>query len=89
VPVGVMPCWRICAVDALNNASPSGLSANVRALTTYAALTGSDRHRQAAGEALATAAMLAGRTEVGGRAAAYACRHRVCERPVIDPAELV
>jgi hypothetical protein len=89
VPVGVMPCSRICAVDASNNASPSGLSANVRALTTYAALTSSDRHRQAAEEALATAAMLAGRDEVGGRPAAHACRHWVCERPVTDPAVAV
>jgi uncharacterized protein YyaL (SSP411 family) len=137
--------------DAADNASPSGLSATVHALATYAALTGSARHRQAAEEALTTAAMLAeraprfagwslaaarsllggpeeiavvgapgpardalaaaarrrpgavvvvadgprddipllaGRTEVDGRPAAYVCRHQVCERPVTDPADL-
>jgi uncharacterized protein len=47
--------------DASDNASPSGLSATVHALATYAALTGSGRHRQAAEEALATAATLAQR----------------------------
>ncbi len=38
--------------DPSDNASPSGLSAMVHALSTYAALTGSGRHRQAAEEAL-------------------------------------
>ena len=47
--------------DASDNASPSGLSATVHALATYAALTGSGAHRQAAEEALATAATLAER----------------------------
>ncbi len=47
--------------DASDNASPSGLSATVHALATYAALTGSGGHRQAAEEALATAATLAER----------------------------
>ena len=32
--------------------------------------------------------LLAGRTAVDGRAAAYVCRHLVCERPVTDPADL-
>jgi hypothetical protein len=32
--------------------------------------------------------LLAGRTLVGGRAAAYVCRDFVCERPVTDPADL-
>ncbi|GGS88549.1 MULTISPECIES: thioredoxin domain-containing protein [Streptomyces] len=32
--------------------------------------------------------LLAGRTPVEGRAAAYVCRHFVCERPTADPAEL-
>jgi uncharacterized protein len=40
--------------DPSDNASPSGLSAMVHALATYAALTGSGRHRQAAEEALGT-----------------------------------
>jgi uncharacterized protein YyaL (SSP411 family) len=32
--------------------------------------------------------LLAGRTEVDGRAAAYVCRQLVCERPVTDPGAL-
>ncbi|WP_284575875.1 thioredoxin domain-containing protein [Streptomyces sp. 2P-4] len=32
--------------------------------------------------------LLAGRTPVEGRAAAYVCRHFVCARPTADPAEL-
>jgi uncharacterized protein len=47
--------------DPSDNASPSGLSATVHALTTYSALTGSGRHRQAAEEALATTRTLAER----------------------------
>jgi uncharacterized protein len=47
--------------DPSDNASPSGLSATVHALTTYSALTGSGRHRQAAEEALATTRALAER----------------------------
>ncbi|HEX8781352.1 MAG TPA: thioredoxin domain-containing protein [Nocardioides sp.] len=47
--------------DPGDNASPSGLSAVVDALVTYAALTGSGRHRQAAEEALATVHTLATR----------------------------
>ncbi len=137
--------------DPSDNASPSGLSATIHALATYAALTGSGRHRQAAEEALATVAglaqraprfaawslaaaesmldgpeevavvgppgperealasaarrrpgavvvvadgpredipLLAGRVAVDGRAAAYVCRHQVCERPVTSPADL-
>jgi len=46
--------------DPSDNASPSGLSATVQALATYAALTGSARHREAAEQALATTAALAG-----------------------------
>jgi uncharacterized protein len=47
--------------DPSDNASPSGLSSTVHALATYAALTGSGRHRQAAEEALATTRALAER----------------------------
>jgi uncharacterized protein YyaL (SSP411 family) len=47
--------------DPSDNASPSGLSATVHALTSYSALTGSGRHRQAAEEALATTRTLAER----------------------------
>jgi uncharacterized protein len=32
--------------------------------------------------------LLAGRSAVDGRAAAYVCRHQVCERPVTSPEEL-
>jgi uncharacterized protein YyaL (SSP411 family) len=45
--------------DPSDNASPSGLSAMVHALSTYAALTGSGRHRQAAEEALGTVRAIA------------------------------
>ncbi|GAA4711685.1 thioredoxin domain-containing protein [Nocardioides conyzicola] len=45
--------------DASDNASPSGLSSLVHALTTYAAVTGSGRHRDAAEAALETVAAIA------------------------------
>jgi uncharacterized protein len=45
--------------DPSDNASPSGLSSVVHALATYAAITGSGRHRDAAEAALATVATLA------------------------------
>ena len=45
--------------DPADNASPSGLSALVHALSTYAAVTGSGRHRDAAEAALATVGVLA------------------------------
>ncbi|CAI9409982.1 thioredoxin domain-containing protein [Nocardioides sp. T2.26MG-1] len=47
--------------DPSDNASPSGLSSVVHALSTYAALTGSGRHRDAAEAALASVATLAER----------------------------
>ncbi len=47
--------------DPSDNASPSGQSAVIHALVTYAALTGSARHRDAAEEALATVTGLAAR----------------------------
>jgi uncharacterized protein len=42
--------------DPTDNASPSGLSATAEALTTYSALTGSPRHREAAEAAVAVLA---------------------------------
>ncbi|WP_020577223.1 thioredoxin domain-containing protein [Actinopolymorpha alba] len=148
--------------DPTDNATPSGQNAAAGALLTYAALTGSERHRTAAERALGVAgrlaerapraagwglavaeAVLAGPVEVAivgepgdpgraalhqtalrspapgavvvagspedgrpvdgrpvdvpllahrglveGRAAAYVCRHFVCDRPVTDPLEL-
>jgi len=47
--------------DPTDNATPSGTSAAAGALLTYAAYTGSTRHRQAAEQALGTSAALAER----------------------------
>jgi uncharacterized protein len=47
--------------DPSDNASPSGLSSMVHALSAYAAITGSGRHRDAAEAALATVASIAER----------------------------
>jgi uncharacterized protein YyaL (SSP411 family) len=59
--------------DPSDNASPSGQSAMVHALATYAALTGSGAHRTAAEEALAPLATLAERApRVAGHALAAA-----------------
>ncbi len=44
--------------DPSDNASPSGTSSTIHALATYAAVTGSGRHRDAAEAALATASVL-------------------------------
>ena len=133
--------------DPGDNASPSGLSSTLQALTSYAAITGSPDHRDAAEAALATVTGLAERAPrfagwslavaathvagpeeiavvgpagadrdrlaaaarsrpgavvvvaegpvegitlldargaVGGRPAAYVCRHHVCAAPVTD-----
>jgi uncharacterized protein YyaL (SSP411 family) len=45
--------------DPSDNASPSGISSLIHALTTYAAVTGSGRHRDAAEAALASVAVVA------------------------------
>ncbi|MFC7494465.1 MULTISPECIES: thioredoxin domain-containing protein [unclassified Nocardioides] len=45
--------------DPSDNASPSGLSSMVHALSTYAAITGSGRHRDAADAALTTVSVIA------------------------------
>ncbi len=47
--------------DPSDNASPSGTSAMIHALSTYAAVTGSGRHRDAAEQALAAVAAIAER----------------------------
>jgi uncharacterized protein len=47
--------------DPSDNASPSGLSSTLHALSAYAALTGSGRHRDAAEAALASVAAIAER----------------------------
>jgi uncharacterized protein len=56
--------------DPTENATPSGVAALAGALTTYTALTGRVRYREAAEAALATVAPLAARH---GRFTGYAC----------------
>jgi uncharacterized protein YyaL (SSP411 family) len=56
--------------DPTDNATPAGLSAIAAALTTYTALTGQARYREAAGAALATVAPIAVRH---ARFTGYAC----------------
>ncbi|HET8657611.1 MAG TPA: thioredoxin domain-containing protein [Micromonosporaceae bacterium] len=56
--------------DPTDNATPAGLSSMAAALTTYAALTGSTAHREAAERALATIAPLAAQH---ARFTGYAC----------------
>jgi uncharacterized protein YyaL (SSP411 family) len=69
--------------DPTDNATPSGLAAAAGALLTYAALTGSDRHRSAAEEALSTVAPLFARH---ARFAGWACA--VAEALVAGPLEV-
>ena len=69
--------------DPTDNATPSGASAAAGALVTYAALTGSERHRTAAERALATVTPLVTRhARFVGHAAA------VAEALVAGPAEI-
>ena len=70
--------------DPTDNATPSGAAATAGALLSYAALTGSDRHRTAAEQCLATLAPLFGRY---ARFAGWACA--VGEALVAGPAEVV
>ena len=69
--------------DPTDNATPSGASAAAGALLTYAALTGSDRHRSAAEAALGKVAPLFARH---ARFAGWACA--VGEALVAGPAEV-
>jgi uncharacterized protein len=63
--------WR--PTDPTDNASPSGVSLAAEALTTYAAVSGSEKHRAAAEQALAATAMLAERApRFAGRGLAVA-----------------
>jgi uncharacterized protein YyaL (SSP411 family) len=70
--------------DPTDNATPSGAAAVAGALLSYAALTGSDRHRRAAEDCLATLAPLFARH---ARFAGWACA--VGEALVAGPAEVV
>jgi uncharacterized protein YyaL (SSP411 family) len=79
--------------DPADNATPSGAAAAAGALLSYAALTGSERHRRAAEEVLSTppGAVVAvnGPLAEGREAgAAYVCRQSVCELPTTDAARL-
>ncbi|MCU1590736.1 MAG: hypothetical protein JWP11_1992 [Frankiales bacterium] len=69
--------------DPTDNATPSGLAAAAGALLSYAALTGSDRHRSAAEAALSTVAPLFARH---ARFAGWACA--VAEALVAGPVEV-
>ena len=70
--------------DPTDNATPSGAAAAAGALVTYAALTGSDRHRRAAEECLAVLAPLFARH---ARFAGWGCA--VAEAMLAGPAEVV
>ena len=70
--------------DPTDNATPAGASAAAQALLTYAALTGSSAHREAAEQAMATLAPLLGRhARFAGWAAAAG------EALLAGPAEVV
>jgi uncharacterized protein YyaL (SSP411 family) len=70
--------------DPTDNATPAGASAAAGALLTYAALTGSDRHRRAAEDCLSTLAPLFGRH---ARFAGWALA--VAEAHLAGPTEVV
>jgi uncharacterized protein YyaL (SSP411 family) len=70
--------------DPTDNATPAGASAAAGALLSYAAVTGSERHRTAASDALATLAPLFARH---ARFAGWACA--VGEAWLAGPAEVV
>ncbi len=75
--------------DPTDNATPSGWTAAANALLTYAAYTGSERHRTAAGRALAIVGALASRAPrfIGwGLAAAEAWTDGPREVAVVGPA---
>lgn len=68
--------------DPADNATPSGWNAAAAALLSYAALTGSERHREAAERALGVVGALAARSPLAvgwGLAAAEALRDGPCE----------
>ncbi|AEW96219.1 hypothetical protein SCATT_38480 [Streptantibioticus cattleyicolor NRRL 8057 = DSM 46488] len=76
--------------DPTDNATPSGCSAAAGALLSYAAYTGSDRHRRAAEGALGVAGALAARAPrfIGwGLAVAEAALDGPRETAVVGPAE--
>ncbi|MFF5111614.1 thioredoxin domain-containing protein [Streptosporangium sp. NPDC000509] len=75
--------------DATDNATPSGQFAAAGALLSYAALTGSARHREAAEAALGTVTVLAGkhaRFAGWGLAAAQAALSGPIEVAIVGPA---
>ncbi|MGI8330649.1 thioredoxin domain-containing protein [Actinomadura scrupuli] len=76
--------------DPTDNATPSGQFAAAGALLSYAALTGSARHREAAAAALAPATLLAerhARFAGWGLAVAEACLAGPVEIAVVGPAD--
>jgi Highly conserved protein containing a thioredoxin domain len=76
--------------DPTDNAAPSGQSAAAGALLTYAALTGSSRHREAAEAALGVVSTLAAkyaRFAGWGLAVAEAARSGPVEVAVVGPAD--